>query len=102
MSNRGIITKGSFIVGATYSADLAARAEAQSNRRSVARGEFLTGGPAGEVITKRAPLPNDLAEFEAAAAEADRLAATGVDEIKQRLAKAQAMLDQLRAAARRR
>ena len=42
MSHRGVYRKGDFLVGASYSADVAARAEVQ--RKAPARGDFITAG----------------------------------------------------------
>ena len=105
MAYRGIHQKGEFLIGQAYSADLAARAETHRSERPVTKGDFIVGGAhAVELpVTKRAPLPPDLAEFEQAAAEADRIGGVpGLDEIQQRIARAREKLDALRAAARRR
>jgi hypothetical protein len=61
MPPRGIYQRGQFVIGATYSADKVAMEE--TRKATIRRGAFMTSDP---VITKRAPLPEDLAEFEAA------------------------------------
>ncbi len=93
MPRREDYVRGMPLTGATFPAT-------DPRKAAIRKGAFLTGDPQPAAI-KRPSLPADLAEFESAAAEADRLAASGLDEIRQRLAKAQNMLDQLRAAARR-
>jgi len=46
------------------------------DKSQIFRGKFMTGAPgAGQFVAKRAPLPDDLREFEQAAARADELAA---------------------------
>jgi hypothetical protein len=72
------------------------------DKSHIRKGAYLTGGNFAAVpVIKHAPLPADLEEFEAAAAEADRLATSGLDEIRQRLDKAREQLEELRAAVRR-
>ncbi len=91
---RRAYVKGQHLVGATFPA-------ADPRKAAIRKGQFLTGDPQPGAI-KRVPLPPDLESFQNVCNEADRLATSGVDEIRQRLAQAQKMLNDLRAAARRR
>ncbi len=76
-------------------------AAADPRKAAIKKGSYLVGDPRPGAI-KRAPLPPEFESFRSACDEADRLATSGVDEIKRRLARAEQMLNELRAAARRR
>jgi hypothetical protein len=73
------------------------------DRSRVRKGAFMTSAPVPEgYVVKRKPLPDDLAEFEAAAAMADDMAAIDrrhaaeVGELVRRLQAVRAQLDDIK------
>lgn len=70
----------------------------ENARSQIRKGTFLTSDPP---IIRRA-LPDDLAHFQSAADEADRLASPALAEIQARIDRARKQLDVLRAFLRRR
>jgi hypothetical protein len=87
--------------GASRSASKAT--EMPIDKTHIRKGAFLTGGNfAAAPSVAHAPLPPDLAEFESACREADRLAAQRFVVLENQLADARKKLDEIRAFVRRR
>lgn len=91
--DKAFYTRGMRLTGSAYPVE-------ESRRATIKRGQFMTS-PGGGVIIKRAQLPNDLQEFESAAAEADRLTTIGYEEIRTRLNRARGQLAQIEAGLKR-